>query len=81
MALEKERRTSLDILVALQEEVTLMEKKWSIEVRWTPDSPDWKKAVNNEQEWEYRQAIDQLESLAVTRLFELTKMHQSGVGE
>ncbi|KAJ7602581.1 hypothetical protein FB45DRAFT_1046877, partial [Roridomyces roridus] len=71
-ALEKRERTAT-VLADLEREL-------NITTRWTVEHPSYK-AAQKEARWlEYQRALDRLELLVVERLFELTKMNQSGTG-
>ncbi|KAJ7612125.1 hypothetical protein FB45DRAFT_1037051 [Roridomyces roridus] len=71
-ALEKRERTAT-VLADLEREL-------NVTTRWTVDHPSYM-AAQKEARWlEYQRALDRLELLVVERLFELTKMNQSGTG-
>ncbi|KAJ7612229.1 hypothetical protein FB45DRAFT_1037148 [Roridomyces roridus] len=48
--------------------------------RWTEENPQFVAAQKQAREFRYQQALDRLELLVVERLFELTKVNQSGTG-
>ncbi|KAJ7606265.1 hypothetical protein FB45DRAFT_1041458 [Roridomyces roridus] len=48
--------------------------------RWKEDDPRFVEAQKQAREFRYQQALDRLELLVVERLFELTKVNQSGTG-
>jgi hypothetical protein len=79
--IEADRRASLDNLLTLQRTVGELERKLAVAERWTPDSQEWKDAQKMENEWDYLQALQKLEAVAVARLFELSKAFQSGTGK
>jgi hypothetical protein len=64
----------------LQKELQLLEDRLDVGERWTPDSPEDKKASAYMQIRSYQWAVDKLEGLVVQRLFELTKANISGTG-
>lgn len=57
-----------------------LESKLDISRRWTSDSPEWTLAVKSIKDFKYQEALDQIERIIVERLFEMTKIHQSGTG-
>ncbi len=65
---------------AAQDHVLTLEAKLQITERWTPSSPDYKKYYEENVKTEYQKALDDLERLAVMRLFEFNKMNESGLG-
>ena len=67
--------------LAINEEVCRIEEILGIEQRWTAESPQYMAALTVLHERKYRRALDNLERLVVQRLFELTKLGMSGVGE
>ncbi|KAJ7648125.1 hypothetical protein FB45DRAFT_734236 [Roridomyces roridus] len=71
-ALEKRERSAM----ALAD----IELELGIATRWTPTSPSYIAAEEEARSLEYQRALDRLELLVVERLFELTKMNQSGTG-
>lgn len=75
---ESARVEGLDTVLELQKAIYDIEKKLGISERWTPTSPGWIEAEKNLAEQTYRKALDQLEGLVVSRLFELSKMNRAG---
>jgi hypothetical protein len=73
--------TSHKRVLAVNEEVCRIEEILGIEHRWTPEMPEYAAALKVAHERKYRRALDNLERLVVQRLFELTKLGMSGVGE
>ncbi|KAI6018897.1 hypothetical protein BKA83DRAFT_4464818 [Pisolithus microcarpus] len=57
-----------------------LERKLNISRRWVPEDKEWQNAGRLVANREYRRALDNLESLVVARLFELTKMNRAGTG-
>ncbi|KAI5985962.1 hypothetical protein EDD15DRAFT_2175409 [Pisolithus albus] len=57
-----------------------LERKLNISRRWVPEDKEWQNAGRLVANREYRHALDNLESLVVARLFELTKMNRVGTG-
>ncbi|KAI6014150.1 hypothetical protein BKA83DRAFT_4473883 [Pisolithus microcarpus] len=57
-----------------------LERKLNISRRWVPEDKEWQNAGRLVANREYCRALDNLESLVVARLFELTKMNRAGTG-
>lgn len=84
------------LLANLSRQQTLAVKKWTITCqqvtdieghldiplggRWSPDHPCRKAVAEFMNQRDYHQALDDVERLVVMRLFELTKLNQSGTG-
>ncbi len=67
---------------AVAEELVLqMEEDLDIEHRWLPKSAEYQGALQELQSRKYRLALDNLERLVIQRMFELTKLGMSGIGE
>ncbi|KAF8895674.1 hypothetical protein CPB85DRAFT_1202072, partial [Mucidula mucida] len=62
------------------EQVEYLEKRLNIVERWGVSSIDWQETASLAVVREYRLALDELERLVVSRIFELTKMNMSGTG-
>jgi hypothetical protein len=58
-----------------------LEKRLSIEERWTSDHPEYRAATSKMTMRKYRLALDKLERLVVQRLLELSKLSMGGVGK
>ncbi|HEV7736206.1 MAG TPA: hypothetical protein VGO47_02390 [Chlamydiales bacterium] len=65
----------------MQKAVEDLETKLEIECRWTPPSEEWKSTSKKLAMRNYQLAVDKLEGLVVSRLFEMTKLNQSGLGK
>jgi len=61
--------------------VQALELKLGIEQRWQPQSTEWQSAGKLVAMRKYQRALDILEGLIVSRMFELTKMNRSQTGE
>ena len=72
--------TSANRVRMLIDELEVMEDEFGIE-RWTKECEEYKSAMTLINERRYRKALDNLERLMVQRLFELTKLGMSGLGE
>ncbi|KAF6742011.1 hypothetical protein DFP72DRAFT_994703 [Ephemerocybe angulata] len=57
-----------------------LEVKLDIKKRWEAGSKDWVAAAELVSQRRYQRCLDQLESLIVSRMFELTKMNMSKTG-
>jgi hypothetical protein len=78
--LETRRRYAADKLDILLREITALEVKLNITVRWSPTSPEYIETMKYVRERKYRRALDHLQRLVVQRLFELHRLNLSGVG-
>ncbi|KAI5990606.1 hypothetical protein EDD15DRAFT_2388740 [Pisolithus albus] len=63
-------------LKAVQE----LEGRLGITRRWVPEDEEWQAAARLVANWKYQQALDNVKRLVVSRIFELSKMNQSGTG-
>ena len=79
-ALENTRMKGLSTLVTLQRAVEDMETKLNIDVRWQPDDAKWIATTQATSLRDFQRVCDKLEGLMVSRLFEFTKLNQSGTG-
>jgi hypothetical protein len=79
--LETARKKALERKLTLQKAVCDIEEKLEVIVRWTPGSDEWESTEILQKEWDYWRIADHLEECTVSRMFELTKLHQSGVGK
>ncbi|KAI6006788.1 hypothetical protein EDD15DRAFT_2139738, partial [Pisolithus albus] len=57
-----------------------LEVKLGITKRWVPEDEEWQTAGRLVTNRKYQRCLDQLESLIVARIFELSKMNQAGTG-
>ncbi|KAL0064036.1 hypothetical protein AAF712_009002 [Marasmius tenuissimus] len=64
---------------AVNKQVCIFEIDHSIPERWLPHGPEYREALEGLRCWTYQRALDKLEHLVVSRLFELTKLNMSGV--
>ncbi|KAF8574808.1 hypothetical protein K439DRAFT_1624058 [Ramaria rubella] len=64
----------------LESALLQLEQKLEIQITWTPDSPEWKEMQKYLQARTYQRTLNILKGLVVARLFELTKVNQSGTG-
>ncbi|KAI5982014.1 hypothetical protein EDD15DRAFT_2378548 [Pisolithus albus] len=58
-----------------------LEVKLGITKRWVPEDEEWQTTGRLVANRKYQRCLDQLESLIVARIFELSKMNQAGTGE
>ncbi len=75
------RRQLLHRVVKGLEQVEYLEKRLNIVERWGVSSIDWQETASLAVAREYQLALDKLERLVVSRIFELTKMNMSGTGK
>ncbi|KZT31518.1 hypothetical protein SISSUDRAFT_995018, partial [Sistotremastrum suecicum HHB10207 ss-3] len=57
-----------------------LEEKLEISQRWKPGTKEWEEGAELHREEEYLEALDRLESLVVSRIFELARQGQAGTG-
>ncbi|KAF8587248.1 hypothetical protein K439DRAFT_854298 [Ramaria rubella] len=76
--LETGRSQALELLLTLRKALFDLEHKLGIHETWTPACQDWQETEKYMNMRTYQRALDTLESLVVARLFELTKLNQSG---
>ena len=70
----------LDSVLTLQKAARDHEAKLGLPGRWTAESPEWLAASKSMAERVYHCAVDKLEALVISRMFELSKMNQAGTG-
>lgn len=58
-----------------------LEMKLGVTRRWVPEDQEWRDAGRLVANRKFQRSLDQLESLVVARIFELSKMNQAGTGE
>ncbi|KAJ7747908.1 hypothetical protein DFH07DRAFT_869390 [Mycena maculata] len=78
--LETQRRHALELHAKALAVVHDLEVRMGIETRWSPGEDKWDGAAARVEKRRYRRAIDHLEGLVVSRMFELAKCHMSGTG-
>ncbi|KAJ7214578.1 hypothetical protein GGX14DRAFT_359992 [Mycena pura] len=57
-----------------------LELRIGVSARWIPGDADWEAASKMVSERRYRRALDHLERLVISRMFELTKVNMAGTG-
>jgi hypothetical protein len=72
---------AFESLTQVREMLLAFEVLHGIDNRWTPDSDEWKRAVEYTRVRDFQKALDKLEALVVQRLFELSKMGLAGTGK
>ncbi|KAJ7233544.1 hypothetical protein C8J57DRAFT_1577441 [Mycena rebaudengoi] len=77
---ESQRRHAMELhgkaLLAVQD----LELRLEVEVRWVAGSPEWEAVATLVSKRRYQRALDNLQGLIISRMFELTKMNMSGTG-
>ena|ERR1700761_3800777 len=63
------------------EAVQDLEVRLDITTRWTPGTEAWQKACAMVAKREYQRALDKLQALVISRMFELSKMNMAGTGK
>ncbi|KAJ3765531.1 hypothetical protein FB446DRAFT_655158, partial [Lentinula raphanica] len=61
-------------------DIQALEQKLEIVVRWVPGCDAWESAKKMVKEAEYRKALDRLEQLLVSRIFEMSRLNVAGTG-
>lgn len=79
--METAQRHAIEKRDKLLEQVQDAEWRHEIARRWTSESSEWKDAAVLAANHRYQKALDKLEGLVVSRLFELTKMNMSRTGK
>ncbi|KAG8937719.1 hypothetical protein FRC03_007906 [Tulasnella sp. 419] len=73
-------KAAMQKITTCQTNVADLEGQLRINVRWTPESPEYIATKKYIRERKYRRALDSLEKLVVQRLFELQKGHLASTG-
>ena len=79
--MESAKVQGLDSVLTLQTAARSLEQKLGIQTRWTPDVDEWKRVDKSWVEREFDKAVDRLEGLVISQIFELEKMNQAGTCE
>jgi hypothetical protein len=79
-AIEAAHRRNLAKLERASKAVEDYEVRLSIETQWKPGDVEWVAAAEKLRKREYQQALDCVERLLVSRIFELSKMNLSQTG-
>lgn len=58
-----------------------LERRLDIDLRWLPNSEEWREAEKLSREYRYRKALDKLQVLIVGRLLELSKANMVETGQ
>ncbi|KAJ4477074.1 hypothetical protein C8R41DRAFT_983264 [Lentinula lateritia] len=80
-ALERAQRHAQENERKILADVHALESKLDVRVRWTEGSVQWEEAGALVTGAKYRRALDKLEGLLVSRIFELSRLNISGTGE
>jgi hypothetical protein len=79
--IETARRHALENHEKDLKAVQALKLKLGVEQRWQPQSTEWQSAGKLVAMRKYQRALDVLEGLIVSRMFELTKMNRSQTGK
>lgn len=77
---ETRRRVALEQYSQLVNDVTSMEVKMAIDVRWMPGDVQYRETLQYISERKYHHALGHLQRLVVQQLFELNKLNIAGTG-
>lgn len=80
-ALERTVRHAAENERKLLDNIHMLEEKLNVKQRWTDESEEWLEAERLVSSVKYRRALDRLEMLLVSRIFELSRLNVSGTGE
>ncbi|KAJ7023105.1 hypothetical protein C8F04DRAFT_1213346 [Mycena alexandri] len=78
--IETQRRHALELRDKTLRAVQDLEDRLDISVRWVPGSEPYEVARVGVVKRRYQRALDKLQALVISRMFELTKMNMSGTG-
>ncbi|KAJ7799758.1 hypothetical protein B0H14DRAFT_3092767 [Mycena olivaceomarginata] len=78
--IETQRRHALERHERTLEAVQDLELRLEVTTRWQPGMERWETAAVWVKKRRYQRALDQLQGLVISRMFELTKMNMSGTG-
>ncbi|KAJ7243703.1 hypothetical protein C8J57DRAFT_1438524 [Mycena rebaudengoi] len=78
--LETQRRHALELRAKALAAVQDLEVRLDVEARWVSGGPEWEAAAVLMSRRRYQRALDKLEGLIISRMFELTKVNMSGTG-
>ncbi|KAJ7781733.1 hypothetical protein DFH07DRAFT_728833 [Mycena maculata] len=78
--LETQRRHALELHAKALAVVHDLEVRMGVATRWIPGEDKWDAAAARVEKRRYQRALDHLEGLVVSRMFELAKCHMSGTG-
>jgi hypothetical protein len=79
--LETDRRLALELRESCLRQIIEMEVRMGIEKRWDPLSPEYLEMLGYLSVRKYQRALEELQRLAIQRLFELHRMNISATGE
>ena len=80
-SIETKRRHAIESRDNCLKRVHELEIKLKVLQRWERGSEEWNAAEEKIELREYRKAVDRLESLTVSWIFELSKMNESQIGK
>lgn len=77
---EGKRRKALELHANATAAVLDLEERLNIAVRWEPGSFEWQDAAKLVANRRFQRALDHLEGLVISRMFELTRMNMARTG-
>ncbi len=80
-SIETKRRHAIEQRDNCLKRVHELELKLGVAQRWVPGSAEWNAVAAKAVLHEYRKAVDNLEGLVVSRLFELSNLNKSQICE
>ena len=81
ISIETKRRHAIEQRDNCLKRVHELELQLGVVQRWVPGSAEWNAATAKTVLCEYRKAVDNLEGLVVSRLFELLNLNKSQIRE
>ncbi|KAJ7727652.1 hypothetical protein DFH07DRAFT_871547 [Mycena maculata] len=78
--LETQRRHALELQVKALAAVHDLEDQLDITARWMPGDQKWEAVAGMVRKRRYQRALDHLQGLIISRMFELAKCNMSGTG-
>jgi hypothetical protein len=78
--IEAAHHRNLDKMERIVQAAEDLEVRLGITTRWTEGSEEWKGAMEKLRKRDYHRALDHVEQLLVSRIFELLKMNLSHTG-
>jgi biotin synthase-related radical SAM superfamily protein len=79
-SIEAAHRRNLAKLERASKAVEDYEVRLGVQIRWSPDDKEWQEAAKRLRKREYQLALDNVERLLVSCIFELSKMNLSQTG-
>jgi hypothetical protein len=79
--IETQRRHTLELQVKVLAAVHDLKDRLDITARWIPGDEKWEAVATMVRRRRYQRALDHLQGLIISRMFELAKCNMSGTGK